>query len=62
VNGRAPLHAALERVSSKIDNHVHAVAIHSVDYDSVRVQTLQVTPEIARGLRSALGRLRCQSN
>ena len=47
------------RFSKKVENHVHAIALHFMRYNYCRIhQTLWVTPALAAGLRIGCGRYR----
>jgi hypothetical protein len=43
--------------SKKVENHACAVALHAMSYNFVRIhQTLKITPAMAAGVTSRLGK------
>jgi len=44
--------------SKKVENHAHAVALHMLYYNFVRIhKTLKVTPAMAAGVLTSFGKL-----
>jgi hypothetical protein len=54
-DAQPPHDATHEWVSKKIQNHAHAMALHFLYYNFVRIhQTLKVTPAMAAGVTKRL--------
>jgi hypothetical protein len=54
-NANAPLHAANQASSKKVENRAHAVALHVMYYNFVRIhQTLKISPAMTAGVTDKL--------
>ncbi len=54
-DAHAPLHPPTNAFSKKVENHAHAVALHMMYYNFVRIhKTLRVTPAMAAGVSDRL--------